>query len=114
MTRYMMLQAGLMILQLLINFLLSLPFAMCFWILADESELGGKEAVFKSIGMMKNHTGDYLKLIIGFFPAAVLCCFTLGLGFFLLIPHVHMAECEFFMRVKDEMNTKEQISVQEV
>lgn len=111
--RYMMLQIALMLLQMVLNFLLSIPFAMSYWILADEPELSGKEILIKSIGMMKNRMWDYIKLILGFLPAAILCSFTMGLGFFWLVPNVHMAECEFFMRIKNEYNTKEKISIQE-
>lgn len=49
---------GLLAVSTLLNFLISLPFAMTYFLMADDTELGGIQALKESARLMKEISGD--------------------------------------------------------
>ena len=59
---------------------IKLPFAMAFYILADNPQMQGREALKKSASLMKGHMMQYLVLQISFIPLMFLSILFLYVG----------------------------------
>ena len=77
----------------------ALRYAMVPYILAEHPELKPKEALELSKKMMKGNCGRLFCLDLSFIGWYLLCCLTLGVGFFFLSPYVYAAKAEFFNEV---------------
>ncbi len=81
----------------------ALGYSMTFYILADEPLTKPQEALDKSKAMMNGHKLKLFYLCLRFFLLALLCILTLGIGFFWLIPYVHLTMAKFY----DDVNGNE-------
>lgn len=95
---------SLMVLSTVLNLLISLPFAMTFYIMADDEEIGGIAALRESMRMMKGNLGRYLLLQISFIPLLLLSVFTLYLALLWVIPYMEMASAVFFRDLRGEFD----------
>ena len=78
----------------------ALGYSMTFYILADDPLINPQDALKKSKSIMY---GEKLKLFylgLRFFLLALLCILTLGIGFFWLIPYVHITMAKFYDDIK--------------
>ena len=75
-------------------------YAMTPYILEEHPELSANEAIDHSRAMMKGHKFDLFWLILSFIGWMILCVFTLGLGFFWLIPYMQTSVASFYEDVK--------------
>ena len=66
----------------------SYSYAMTLFILKDYPELQYNAAKEKSMAMMSGHKMKMFLLDLSFIGWAILCCFTLGIGFLFLAPYV--------------------------
>lgn len=80
----------------------ALSYAMTFYILADDGSIGAMEALKKSKGMMYGYKWKYFCLGLRFFGWAILCLFTLGIGFLWLIPYIQVTIAKFYDDLKGE------------
>ena len=78
----------------------ALRYSMAMYILYDNSELSGMEAMRRSREMMEGNKVRLFGLYLSFVGWAVLCCFTLGLGFLWLLPYIKMTEAGFYEALK--------------
>ena len=86
----------LMILAIIVGFLLliipgfivSFGLSQTFYIIADDPEIGVVDSLKYSWELMDGHKFDYFVLLLRFLGWAILCIFTLGIGFFFLVPYV--------------------------
>ena len=78
----------------------SLSYSMTNYILVDKPELSANEAINLSKDMMYGHKFDLFYLYLSFAGWALLCIFTLGIGFLWLIPYAQTAQSSFYLDVK--------------
>lgn len=97
---------GLGIVTLFIGtFILLYAYAMVPYLLRDNPELSGTEALKKSRYMMHGHKGDLFILDLTFIGWAILACLTLGIGCLWLQPYTNTARAHFYEDLKAERET---------
>ena len=94
----------LMLLAVVLNMLLTLPFAMVYYILADDSQMGGIRALKESARMMKGKIGRYFLLQLSFVPLLILSVFTLYLALLWVIPYMEMTVVMFYRDILGELD----------
>ncbi|MDE5987652.1 MAG: DUF975 family protein [Prevotella sp.] len=77
-------------------------YMMAPYILKDNPEMGGEEAIVESMKMMKGYKMKLFLLDLSFIGWAILALLTLGLGFILLYPYVLTARAKFYEELKAE------------
>ncbi len=79
----------------------AIKYAMTFFILADDREISGSDAIDKSIAMMNGHKMDYfvlnLILVLISIPVTFL---TLGIGLLWFIPFSYATQANFYNSIK--------------
>ena len=80
----------------------SFEYAMIPYILADNADISSKEAFQKARQMMKGNKWRLFKLDFSFIGWYALCCLTLGLGTFFLMPYLNAATAEFYVELKNK------------
>jgi uncharacterized membrane protein len=78
----------------------ALGYSMTFYILADDPVIIPQDALKKSKSMMDGYKLKLFYLGLRFFLLALLCILTLGIGFFWLIPYVHVTMAKFYDDIK--------------
>ena len=80
-------------------FVKSLSYSMTPFILYDNTEMGTK-AIDLSMKMMKGHKMELFILYLTFIGWGILCIFTLGIGYFWLVPYINASLAGFYEEVK--------------
>ncbi len=83
----------------------ALSYSMTFYILADDDTIKAQEALDKSKKMMDGYKWKYFCLGLRFIGWALLCLLTLGIGFFWLVPYIHVSVAKFYDDIKDKQPT---------
>jgi len=78
----------------------ALSYSMTFYILSDDETIWAEDALKKSKIMMDGHKMKLFNLWLRFFLLALLCILTLGIGFFWLIPFIHVSMAKFYDDIK--------------
>ena len=78
----------------------ALRYSMAFYILNDNPEMSGMEAINKSKEMMLGHKGKLFGLYFSFIGWGLLGILTLGIGYLWLIPYMKMSEANFYEDLK--------------
>jgi uncharacterized membrane protein len=99
----------LMLLSIVLQLLLTLPFTLVYYILADRPEMGGFVALRESARMMKGHMGTYLILMISFVPILFGSILTLYISLIWIIPYMQMTETEFYRDLNGEFRVPDMI-----
>lgn len=81
-------------------------YQMTFYILADNPEMSGLEALKASKKLMKGHKFDLFVLELSFLGWILLSILTCGILFIWVIPYMNLATTNFYESIKDELNTK--------
>lgn len=87
-----------------VRMLIGIPFAMIYFLLADNEEMGGIEAVKTSARMMKGKIGKYLLLQLSFFPLLILSLFTLYIALLWVVPYMQMSSAMFYRDLIGELD----------
>lgn len=77
-------------------------YSMTDYVLKDNPELKNNAAIEKSMAMMEGHKMQLFLLDLSFIGWAILCLFTLGIGFLFLAPYVQTAHAHFYEDLKLE------------
>ncbi len=85
-----------------------LSYSMTSYILADNPEMKNNEAIELSMAMMDGHKLDLFLMNLIFFLWGILCVFTLGIGYFWLVPYVQASYAKFYEEVKAEYGQRAQ------
>lgn len=90
-----------------LSFLLLIPsiiaafsYSMTFFILADEPEISGLEAIKKSVQIMKGNKGKLFLLYLIFILLVILCILTLGIAYLWLMPFAGAVVAAFYNSIK--------------
>ena len=84
----------------------SLSYALTPYIVAEQPELSANESIELSMKMMDGHKMDLFLIILGFLGLAVLCIFTLCIGYLWLAPYMYAKMAAFYEDVKAEYESK--------
>lgn len=98
----------------LLGVLIKLPFAMAFYILADNPQMKGMEALKKSVSLMKGHMMQYLVLQISFVPLMLLAGLLMYVGLLWVMPYLYATNTIFYMDVTGELEEKQKQHMNEV
>lgn len=98
---------GLLLLSAVLNLILSLPFLVSHFLLADDEELSGREALAASIRMMKGNMGRYLLLHLSFLPLFLMSAFTLYIALLWVLPYMEMTTVAFYRDLRGELDMHE-------
>ena len=71
-------------------------YSMCFYILADNPDMGIMEALNESKRMMRGNKWKFFCLNLSFIGWGILCIFTLGIGFLWLSPYAEVSAIAFY------------------
>lgn len=82
-------------------------YAMTPYILKDNPEMKNNEAIEKSMEMMNGHKMDLFLLDLSLIGWAILCLFTLGIGFLFLSSYQDTAHAHFYEDLKKEQEEYE-------
>lgn len=87
--------------------ILSFMFSQSLFIVADHPTIKPMDALRRSRDMMDGNKTKLLTLYLRFFALGILCLFTLGIGFFWLLPYMQVTLAKFYEEVsgKTGMNT---------
>ena len=99
---WLMLLGLMLLLASVLNLLLTLPFVLTYYLLADDMDLGGIEALKISAKLMKGNIGKYLLLQISFIPLLILSVFTLYIALLWLMPYMEMSSVMFYRDLRGE------------
>lgn len=88
----------------ILSMLLGIPFAMIYFLLSDNEEMGGIQAVKESARMMKGRIGKYLLLQISFFPLMLLSVFTFYIALLWVMPYMQMSAAMFYRDMLGELD----------
>ena len=98
MQTYLMISLG----GIILNMLLTIPLTLTYYILADEN-VGGFEALKRSMQLMRGNIGKYILLQLSFLPWYFLSLFTMGIGMIFLMPYIQMTNTMFYRDIKGEL-----------
>lgn len=93
---------------------IKLPFAMAFYILADNPQMKGREDLKKSASLMKGHMMQYLVLQISFIPLMFLSILFLYVGLLWVMPYIYATNTIFYMDVTGELKETHKKHMHEV
>lgn len=93
-----------MVAQIILEVLVTLPFAMVYLLLGDYEDMSGMEALKESMRLMRGAKGKYFLLLLSFVPYFLLCAFTLYVAILWVMPYLQVAECFFYRDLLGELN----------
>lgn len=94
--------------------IVKLPFAMAFYILADNPQMRGTEALKKSASLMKGHMVQYLILQISFIPLMFLSILFMYVGLLWVMPYIYATNTIFYMDVTGELKENRKKHMHEI
>lgn len=97
MTLYVVLWALLLIIP---GIIAAIAYSQTFYILAEDKNISGPDALRKSKKMMDGKKGKYLGLCLRFTGWFLLSILTLGIGFLWLMPYANVSFAKFYEDVK--------------
>lgn len=78
-----------------------IKYSMAYYIVNDNPEIGGLEAIRRSKEMMEGHKMRFLQMWLSFFGWFVLGVVTFGLGMIYAIPYYRAAKANFYLDLKE-------------
>jgi len=89
-----------MLLLIIPGIIAAISYAMTFYIIADDPSIDAMAAIDKSKKMMYGYKWKFFCLNLRFLGWAILCLFTLGIGFLWLIPYMEISFAKFYDDLK--------------
>ena len=86
----------------------SLMFSQVFFIMGEDKAIGAYDALVKSMNMMKGYKWKFFRILLRLMGLAILCLFTLGIGFIWLLPYQNVVFAKFYDDIKDNSSFKNQ------
>jgi len=80
----------------------ALSYAMTYYVLVDNPEMGSLDAINESKKLMKGHKWQLFKLWLRFVALGLLCILTIGIGFLWLIPYANICTAQFYDSLLEE------------
>lgn len=89
----------------ILSMLIGIPFAMIYFLLSGNEEMGGMQAVKTSARMMKGRIGKYLLLQLSFFPLMLLSVLAFYIPLIWVMPYMQMSAAMFYRDILGELDT---------
>lgn len=89
-----------MLLLIIPGIIKSISYSMTFYILAENPELSGTEAINRSKAMMEGHKMEYFILQLSFIGWILLGAITLGIAYIWVLPYMQATTTNFYNYVK--------------
>ena len=86
----------------------SLALSQVFFLIADDPKLTASDAIYKSVKIMNGYKWKLFKINLRLFGLAILCIFTLGIGFFWYYPYQCVVLAKFYDDIKNNPSFKNQ------
>ena len=103
---WVQLTMAMFVLSLVLNVVLTVPFVLAFYLLVDNPDMSGIEALKMSAHLMKGNIWKYWFMMLSFVPLLILSVFTMYIGLLWLLPYMYMTETAFYMDVMGEFSEK--------
>ena len=87
-----------------LNLLAAMPFTMSYYILSDNSDIKGVQALKASAKLMKGHYWEYMKMLLSFVPWIIFSIFTLYLELIWLVPYIETCMAVFYRNISGEFD----------
>ena len=98
---YLMNTAMFLLIGQVLYLVVTIPFAMTYYLMADQKEIGGVEALKKSAKMMRGAKGKFFLLLLSFAPMIVICALLFYVPLLWVLPHLFMCEACFYEILKN-------------
>ena len=95
---YLILVLVLLLSSSALNVILTTPFAMSYYLLADDPSMNGWTALKSSVALMKGNMMKYLLMELSFVPMLLLSVLTLYIVLIWVLPHLFMSETIFYLK----------------
>lgn len=99
-----------MLLLIIPGIIAAISYAMTFYIIADNPSIQVMDAIDKSKKMMYGYKWKFFCLNLRFLGWAILCLFTLGIGFLWLIPYMEISFAKFYDDIKGSQEAEEAVA----
>ena len=96
------------ILLIIPGIIVALMFSQVFFIMGEDKEIGAYDALVKSMNMMKGYKWKFFRIALRIIGLAILCIFTLGIGFIWLLPYQNVVYAKFYDDIKNNPSFKNQ------
>ena len=96
------------ILLIIPGIIAALMFSQVFFIMGEDKEIGAYDALVKSMNMMKGYKWKFFRIALRIIGLAILCIFTLGIGFIWLLPYQNVVYAKFYDDIKNNPSFKNQ------
>ena len=83
-----------------------ISYGMTFFIMRDNPEMKGSEAIDRSMAMMEGHKMEYFLLGLSFIGWIILGMITFGIGLLWVIPYSYTAIAKFYDEVKRDYEVR--------
>ena len=88
----------------------SIKYSQTFFIMAEDPNISGPDAITLSKNMMQGHKAEYFWLQLSFIGWALLAVLSLGIGFLWLTSYIAMAQAVFYKKVKAQYEQSSRIA----
>jgi len=88
------------ILLIIPGIIVILMFSQVFFIMGEDKEISAYDALVKSMNMMKGYKWKFCRILLRLMGLAILCVFTLGIGFIWLMPYQNVVFAKFYDDIK--------------
>ncbi len=88
------------ILLIIPGIIAALMFSQVFFIMGEDKEISAYDALVKSMNMMKGYKWKFFRILLRLFVLAILCIFTLFIGFIWLMPYQNVVFAKFYDDIK--------------
>ena len=96
------------ILLIIPGIIAALMFSQVFFIMGEDNEISAYDALVKSMNMMKGYKWKFFRIALRIIGLAILCIFTLGIGFIWLLPYQNVVYAKFYDDIKNNPSFKNQ------
>lgn len=100
---YLIMSELLTIAGIILGFLFTLPFYLIFWIYADDPDVDTREALKRSIALMRGAKWRLCLMQLGFFGWTILGALSFGIGFLWILPYMNQTFTNFYLELKQEL-----------
>ena len=101
-TRYLVITLVLLILSQALYTILTIPFSMTYYLMADDNSLAGPASLKESIKLMRGAKMKYFLLLLSYVPLLALSVFTLYVALLWILPGMNMAKTVFYLKLQEQ------------
>lgn len=105
---YMITVMGSLYAGIIVSWILSLFFALSYYLLLDYPEMGAMDALKLSANLMKGNKGRYIYISLSFIGWIILSVFTLGIALFWIEPYINATRACFYGDILNQFSVEQE------